>query len=227
MKTQQILTTVIASFVLAFSINTVDAQSAIDSSKTPKNQIVQVVFIDFTAYSDVKGNMIEWATILEANLDKFIIQRSIDNLPFETIGEIKGRGIHGAVTQYYSFTDDKPQKGKNIYRLLMADIHGNYKISETKSVSWTALIELNNGFHTYPNPAKPGDNVKINVEEKGQYAVQFFSLSGKQVINTIVNGGGSSAFSVQIPSMLGKGFYIVRLTRADTKEMFQQKIMVL
>ena len=228
MNTQKILTTIIATIVLAIAGNPINAQSGvIDNSQSPRTQAVQVVFIDFSAYSDAKGNIIEWSTILEANLDKFIIQRSIDNQPFVTIGEVKGRGIHGAVTQYYSFTDVNPQHGKNIYRLLMADIHGNSKMSETKSVSWINLIELNTGFNTYPNPARSGDYVKINVKEKGQYTVQFFGLGGKQVLNTQVSGGGSSAFSVQIPSMLGRGFYVVRLIRADTKEMFQQKIMVL
>lgn len=229
MNTKQTLRLAVTLMMTIASFSNATAQTAqVDSAVVvPEVQAVQVVFIDFAAYAEAKSNAIEWSTILEANLDKFIIQRSINGEPFATVGEVKGRGRHGSVTQYYTFSDIHPANGKNVYRLLMVDIHGNAKVSETKTVSWNSNVELNSNFHTYPNPARPGDQIQINIKEKSQYLVQFFGLGGKQVVAMKVNGGGSSAFSVNIPSMLGKGFYVIRLTRLDNNQSSQQKIMVL
>lgn len=229
MNTKQKLSLAAAFIMTLASFSNASAQTTqVDSAVVvPEVQAVQVVFVELTAYAEAKSNTIEWSTILEANLDKFIIQRSINGEPFANVGEIKGRGRHGSVTQYYTYSDVNPAKGKNVYRLLMVDIHGNAKISETKAVSWNSNIELNSNFHTYPNPARPGDQIQINIKEKSQYLVQFFGLGGKQVAAMKVNGGGSSAFSVNVPSMLGKGFYVIRLTRLDNNQSSQQKIMVL
>jgi hypothetical protein len=118
------------------------AQAVKDSVVVPKSYVLQVVFVDFEAYSSESGNVIEWSTILEANLAKYEIERSVDNKPFEKIGEIKAKGVQSSVTSVYSFTDTRPATGKNIYRLKMVDTRNGFKYSANKSVSSVGMYFL-------------------------------------------------------------------------------------
>ena len=203
------------------------AQPGNDSVVVSRNYVLQVVFVGFKAYSSESGNIIEWSTILEANLARYEIERSIDNKPFEKIGDMKAKGVQSSVTSVYSFTDPMPAVGKNIYRLKMIDTKNGFKYSANKTVSSVGHVLYNTDFHTYPNPAKPGDAIHIFVKEKGQYTMQVFNLTGKMVFAVNASGGGTGGLTVNLPSQLGKGLYFFRLTQPQSAQMLQQKILVL
>jgi hypothetical protein len=227
MTTTKSLAAIICFSVLTFGSLNSSAQGSSDSVVVSKTYQLQVVFVGYEAFSSEAGNVIEWSTILEANLAKYEIERSIDNKPFEKIGEIKARGVQSSVTSVYSFTDNKPVAGKNIYRLKMVDTRNGFKLSANKSVSSNGHVLFNADFHTYPNPSRPGDAIHVYVKEKGEYTMQVFSLTGKMVFSVNANGGGASGLTVNLPSQIGKGFYVMRVTQPQNAQVMQQKILVL
>ena len=227
MTTTKTLAAFICFSSLMFGAISSSAQANNDTVVVSKTYQLQVVFVGYEAFSSESGNVIEWSTILEANLAKYEIERSVDSRPFEKIGEINPKGVQSSVTSVYSFTDNKPVAGKNIYRLKMVDTRNGFKLSANKSVSSEGHILYNNDFHTYPNPARPGDAIHVYVKEKGQYTMQVFNLSGKMVFSVNANGGGAAGLSVNLPSQIGKGLYVMRVTQPQNAQVMQQKILVL
>ena len=227
MTATKLLSVLMCFFLFSFGAMNGSAQPNNDSLVVTKTYALQVVFVGLEAYSSEGGNVIEWSTILEANLARYEIERSIDNKPFEKIGDMKAKGVQSSVTSVYSFTDAMPAVGKNIYRLKMIDTRNGFKYSANKTVSSVGHVLYTTDFHTYPNPAKPGDAIHIFVKEKGQYTMQVFNLTGKMVFAVNASGGGTAGLTVNLPSQLGKGLYFLRLTQPQTAQMLQQKILVL
>ena len=209
---------------LFFSIQGYAQQSTADTTKKPTYPL-QVVFVDYQAYSSDKGNVISWATILESHLVQYEIQRSTDNKTFEKIGTIKAKG-NTSLTESYTFIDTKPGKGKNVYRLKMIDVWNGFKLSATKSVSWNANVFVSSDYNTYPNPAHAGNHIQVNVKESGKYQVQLFSLSGRLAYTTRVTGGGEAGFGFQLPAQIMNGMYMIRISQPG-KLVQQHKLMVL
>lgn len=111
--------------------------------------ILPVMFISFFArpghYNEVK---LYWKTANEQNNKGFYIQRSKNNINFETIDFVKG-AINNSDTGNYFFTDVLPDPGQYFYRLKQVDIDDTYTYSNVVSIK-SHVRRVN----VYPNPAK-------------------------------------------------------------------------
>lgn len=76
---------------------------------------------------------LRWATSLEENFQKFIVERSSDGTTSSTIAEVQGQGknIYETETKY-NFVDDQPALGFNCYRLKAVGLDDSFEISETR-----------------------------------------------------------------------------------------------
>jgi hypothetical protein len=185
-----------------------------------------VVFVDFTISTSVQGNQINWSTILESNLAKYEIQRSTSNKPFETIGSLVAKGSN-SISVNYSFTDSKPSAGNNIYRLKLIDTHNGIKYSENKIVnSGIQAMEIH-GFNAYPNPAKAGSTLTLDISQSGQYDIAIHNINGKMMYAGNLFSSHVSSLSFKMPSNLTPGFYVVTITQSENQKRYQQKIMIL
>jgi hypothetical protein len=93
---------------------------------------------------------LDWTTATELNLDYYVIERSTNGHDFETIGTLDVENPNSIVTKNYTFTDTKPAKGINYYRLKIVDTDKSFEYSKT------VIIYLNNvesPISIYPNPA--------------------------------------------------------------------------
>ncbi len=79
------------------------------------------------------GNILRWTTSLEQNNSAFSIEKSLDGISFEEIGQIVGKGNSNA-EEKYSFLD--PSIGENIvyYRLKAVDNIGEFEYSNSIAV---------------------------------------------------------------------------------------------
>ncbi len=184
-----------------------------------------VVFVEYEIVTKAQGNQISWSTILESNLAKYEIQRSAANQTFETIGTIQAKGTT-SVTVDYSFTDSRPNAGKNIYRIKMIDTRNGVQYSSIKMVSNELMTARISGSNVYPNPARPGMAITMDVNEPGQYTVRMHSLSGKMIYSGQAIAAHQSSLSLRVPTNLTAGMYIMDVTDKDTHVHFQQKIMI-
>jgi hypothetical protein len=184
-----------------------------------------VVLVEFEARSGNQGNQLNWSTILESNLDHYELERSTSNQPFKTIATIKAKGS-GSLAVNYVYTDKNPSTGTNIYRLKMVDVRGGVKYSEHKLVNGNTRNLVSDGFRTYPNPARRGTSIHLDVPEAGAYQVRFVSLQGMVlgVANLENNHGGG--LSLVVPQGLTTGVYLLEAQCRENSQHFRQKIMI-
>ena len=79
------------------------------------------------------GNILRWTTANETDNQAFSIEKSLDGISFEEIGQIKGKG-NSSKEEKYSFLD--PSIGENtvFYRLKAIDVSGDFEYSTSVAV---------------------------------------------------------------------------------------------
>jgi sucrose-6-phosphate hydrolase SacC (GH32 family) len=168
-----------------------------------------VTLISFTATkvsNDSQGStaLLTWQTSTETNSDRFDIYRSQDGKKWSNIGIVTSNGDEKS-TSWYSFPDNNPMNGENLYRLKMIDRDGSFSFSRIQSVYFETQINF------YPNPVK--DLLKIKGIPNGVTAdgtIQIINASGKTVLslNSIpVNGIDISGLPIAI--------YIIKISLKD------------
>lgn len=195
-----------------------------DSTQHPPFSMT-VVFVDFQTRSGNQGNQINWSTILEANLSHYEIERSNSGQSFQKIGTIKATGT-SSLTVSYTFTDKTPVQGTNIYRLKMVDTRGGTKISEHKLVNGNTQVWVSAPQMIYPNPARAGAAIRVNVAESGTYQLRLVSLQGKLLYSGNYENTDGQGFSVAIPGGASSGVYILDLVSVTNGHRATHKIVI-
>jgi len=82
--------------------------------------------------------------------------------------------------------------------------------------------------HIYPNPVTANEfRVFFDGQQAGKYNVTVTDLSGKAIMNTVVNVTAKSQVeTVQLNSKMAKGMYMVKVTDASNKFIFTERIVV-
>ncbi len=113
----------------------------------------------FTAALEDETVVLKWATTMEENFQKFIIERSQTGLNFESIGEVEGAGrdIFNIETAY-AFVDSAPLLGFNYYRLKALDLDGNFEYFDVRVVKRSGPKQLS----VYPNPSS-GKSISFDI----------------------------------------------------------------
>lgn len=153
------------------------------------------------------GTSIEvaWATATEVNFSHFEVQRSYDGFHFRTIAEVAGSGMTTTERRDYAITDEKPNNGKNYYRLRSIDLDGTYVFSRVA----VATLEVQRDFQLSPNPLAASPlRVDFNfANEPG--VLTIYDLSGRVVSRTPVT---SRENQIQFDQPLASGLYLVQFT---------------
>ncbi len=87
------------------------------------------------------GNMLQWVTSTEVDNQHFVVERSIDGITYDVIGEVKGSGT-SSDEQEYRFLDLDARKGRSFYRLKQVDFDEDFSYSKIVIVDKTT----NNNF---------------------------------------------------------------------------------
>ena len=88
---------------------------------------------------------------------------------------------------------------------------------------------LTNEAHIYPNPVTNNEfKIYFDGQQAGRYNVAITDLSGKPVMNRIVNVGSakSQIETVPLSRAFAKGMYMVKVTDASNKFIFTERIVV-
>ena len=97
------------------------------------NEPVPVELISFTASANNSIINLNWSTATELNNSGFEVQRKAGTSDWNIIGFIAGFGT--TTTQNnYSYTDQNPFVGNNIYRLKQIDYDGTFEYSQEVEV---------------------------------------------------------------------------------------------
>jgi hypothetical protein len=105
-----------------------------------------------------------------------------------------------------------------------ADAAKTYAVADFKPV----VPVLTNEAHIYPNPVTNSE-FRINFEDQaaGKYNVTITDLSGKPVLNrTVTVASKAQVETVQLSRSFAKGMYMVKVTDANNKFIFTERIVV-
>jgi len=136
-----------------------------NAAKVPEARQVQVV----------------WNTINEENYTNFTVERSTDNgATFSVLG-----GVDATGAGKYSYIDQSPSMGANLYRLKQEDINNTISYSKIVTIQYanTNSSLVSNKLSIFPNPVSNNINLAINTQNNtaSLYSIRFMSTSGRLV----------------------------------------------
>ena len=161
------------------------------------NIVLPVTLLSFNARAENESVKTSWEVTAELNMNKYIVEHSMDAVHFTAIGERNAVANNGGEAGY-SFYHNNPAEGINYYRLKQVELDGGFSYSQVVAVNFSKGSVM---VSVYPNPATSvfQVNSKDNISE-----VSLVDISGK-IIRTYPNG---NAYSLDgIPS----GAYLVRI----------------
>ncbi|WP_420147954.1 T9SS type A sorting domain-containing protein [Spirosoma sp.] len=170
-----------------------------------------VTLLSFTARSEGDRVQLAWATSMERDADRFIVERSRDLSEYVSVGEVIAKGTTDE-RQYYGLTDLNPQLGTNYYRLTQIDRDGSRH--NFKPVS--AIIRQDEPIvSVYPNPAS-SDCIHLRLWNADYATIRMLAPTGQIVPVRIEYRPGEADILFDQP--LAPGLYWVEVLINDRKQ---------
>ena len=180
-----------------------------------------VTLLDFLASKKGTDVLLDWKTASEKNFAKFVVERSMNGLEFETIGEEKSKS---EILSMYDFTDRKAldifASNKVLYyRLKMVDNDGRFNYSNIVSIK-TRNRDID--ISVFPNPFTDHIQIKSFSEIKGKATIHVRDITGRIVLSkTTAIVQGQNLTEVRNLDGLRKGVYIVEIIVNDNRQYFK------
>lgn len=175
-----------------------------------------IELLDFGLSYTAGSVIIEWSTATEMNNDHFIVQRSLDAMAWEVVGEVPGAGT--SMTQRdYLLVDDKAPSGINYYRLSQVDHDGT-----TEYFNAVAILvpeDRTDRIPVFPNPTK--DRVLVPNSGMNDDDVVVMNIAGQVQVAPVMELG---AYLVVDLGHLPDGVYLVRLS-SGTERVVKNSLM--
>jgi hypothetical protein len=179
---------------------------------TTKGVLLPVDLLYVKAKTVADGALIEWATAMEVNNDRFIIERSIDLVNFEAIGTVQGQG-NSNIEAEYDYLDTEVPTGTVYFRLKQIDFDGEYEYSKIVAVLIESRIETVDeviDLAIYPNPSRTGEVITfefVNLIDRN-ITVGLFDIKGRLIYQSSYELGEGELFVLE--EDLPAGIYIAR-----------------
>ncbi|MEO6406012.1 MAG: endonuclease [Ferruginibacter sp.] len=135
--------------------------------------VVPVTIIDFKSIKSNESIVLKWYATYETNFRLYEIERSIDGINYNKIGEVAGQNLAN-----YTFTDvNLPVAVVVYYRLKMIDTDGKFAYSKI------VTERLNNVYNTiiYPNPTNNSVNIRLSKAIAEQSFILVSDVTGRVV----------------------------------------------
>jgi Secretion system C-terminal sorting domain len=177
--------------------------------------------VDFLGISAVlmeDKTLVRWQVENEVEVDRYEVERSIDNTKFSTIGTVLPVE-NGSNRKDYEFTDNtvlQTNTSKLYYRVKQVDKNtGVFKRSNTVIVQ---LIKLSGGMQLYPNPIAGAAQLAVQSDVATQGDIRITDVNGRVVSRqTIQIGKGVNVIALSNVSKLKAGAYFVQVMMTNGK----------
>jgi Secretion system C-terminal sorting domain/SprB repeat len=166
-------------------------------------------FVGFNANALTdKEVMLDWATTNEIRSSRYLIEKSIDGINFDKIGEVASQN---GGNNLYRFVDAEPKRGRSFYRVHQVAALGNIDVATTAAKK--VLVGQNQGVLTYPNPAQSSVFVEVLDVDNAEGIIEIYNHIGS-LIQTQRFDKTQSRYQVNIEN-LPTGTYILKIRNAD------------
>ncbi len=199
-----------------FALDDINFAFCSDGGPLPVN------FLDITASQKSTRVLVEWKTAFEVNNQFFEVERSINGISWSAIGRVNSKG-NSQLVQNYSFADDKPAIGTNIYRIRQYD--NEMRSSLSKNISIRVNIS-NTSAHVVANPFVNNITVEFLSKINQQVSARLYDITGKLVVSEKwdISKGNSKKEMIKAASA-GKGIYIFVVTDETNEVLYKGKLI--
>jgi len=200
-------------------------QVVIIKSTLNPTTVLPVELTTFTGYNDGSVNVLNWTTASELNTLKFEVEKSIDAVNFNYIGEKAAAG-NSSVSLNYTLNDGHPVLGNNYYRLKMIDRDGQFKYSEIINIKVTDVPAASDGIvKVYPNPTTGKLNILYQAGAAQKLNLDVFNVVGQSMYNNTYELNAGLHTLVLDAADYAKGVYILNLQNTTSGNKYQSKFM--
>ncbi len=196
-----------------FNINTNDPlKPVVKISLQTEDTPLPVVLASFSSGVSGRNVTLKWTTSSEINSKGFDVERKTNNIEWNKIGYIEGKGNTSSASSY-SFEDKNLTTGKYNYRLKQTDFNGNYNYYDLNSAAEVGLPEKFELSQNYPNPFNPSTKIDFALPIDSRILLVIYDATGREV-KTLLRGdlkqAGYHTFEFNAGS-LPSGVYFYRL----------------
>ena len=204
----------------AFTINTGDTSTyganrfdlVIELKNLPPYQL-----LTFTGQKVNSGIQLNWDANNTGTYTGFVLEKQAANNTFNPIYTVQSNG-----NSNYSFVDNSPVTGNNVYRLAQSDVNGNITYSSLVTIGY-ANVSSNGYFSVYPNPAISVINVMVNstTAPDKNYIADIYNTSGVLMDHRVLN---TDAWTEDVSSYR-EGVYIISLKNINGDALEMKKFI--
>jgi hypothetical protein len=170
--------------------------------------------VNFNASSGRNFFTLSWNTVAAKTCDHFDVERSLDGLNYEKMGEVKGNE-NAAGGDLYSFQDNfRPvtaRKNDFYYRLKQVDVNGQVSYSKVliaRMYNSKSLASLS----VTPDPSINDILVNVQLKENSYVVIKISDKDGNQVVKKTAKGeNGLTTYKLDGTSQLEAGMYMLEI----------------
>lgn len=190
------------------------------------NDVLPIELTRFAGFNKGEINVLEWITSQEINNDKFILERSSDNLHYANIATINSKAVNGNSAQLlnYNYKDEKPYLGRNYYRLRQVDKDGQSYTSKTillnvkgKSIKIAQAIPNPTGGHIALQILSNEDNdISISIIDNVGKVISSemkSTVNGLNTIDTDLTGFANGSYLVRVQNVHNGDTDIIKIIK--------------
>jgi len=172
--------------------------------------VLPIELLSFSGYNNDDVNELMWQTASEFNSNYFDLQRSFSGDNYESICQLKAAGFSQAESDY-RFTDQKPNRGLNYYRLKSVDLDNSFTYSNIVLIQ----VKTNGAISTVvsPNPVINNINIQLQSDNDGEVLVQLTDALGRVVRSESRNVVSGNNFININTKGLAAAMYFVNIYR--------------
>jgi len=169
-----------------------------------------VVLGKFEAKKNHQSVAITWTTASENKNSHFQVLKSVDNLQWNVLASIPGKGNSSQLNRY-DYTDTQPFTGPNYYQLRQVDFDGNSTLSEVIS----ANFKLENTRQVSATYRSSLLTIHAKGFRKGDAEISLHDTTGKKIAAKSQWLSDNTPL-ILFPTMLQNGIYVLVLnTKAE------------
>jgi hypothetical protein len=184
--------------------------------------VLPVMFTNIAVTQVSEQVRVQWAVQNQVNMRSYQVQQSVDGIHFNTVATI---GANAAVDYTYFWQDAAIVAPTSFYRIAATDISGKIIYSAIVKLGHTgkAAIQI-----IGPNPAKPGDNISLQLlnQPAADYQINLLNITGQVIGKQLIrHTGGSAQQTLSVLKSAAAGVYQVQVI-SKYKLVFTKQIWV-